>query len=588
MNRNTIFIALATLLAGILAGYFLFGNRQPGDGNTGQEHAEVHAEEDHQIYTCSMHPQIRQNEPGTCPICGMDLIPLDESAQGSNPMVFQMTEDAVKLANIQTTIVGASQAATADRLKLNGRIQADETTASSIVTHIPGRIEQLYISYTGEEIKKGQKIATIYSPDLITAQKELLEAAKIASQNPALLEASINKLKYWKIDSTTIAGILSEKEIRQYFDIYSDHGGVVKNRKVAVGDYLMTGEVLFDIQNLDKLWALFDVYEEDLSKIKIGSRIQFTTPSLSAQTFRSSISFINPVIDPKTRVATIRAEINNQNRKLKPEMFITGELISTQTTHDRMIVPRTAVLWTGERSVVYVRIPDQTVPSYEFRTVTLGEPVGENYLVHEGILPGDEVVTNGAFIIDAAAQLNNQASMMNRRVGIKGQEVANDSLPDFTGTTPAAFQAQLMEVTRRYLAMKDALVDSDPEKTASLARVLMDSYASIDMSLLDAEQHDFWMMQLQALKAHTRNIAGTGDVEKQRNQFDFLSQTLITVLRVFGTDEDAIYVQHCPMANSNQGADWVSLDPVIRNPYFGDKMLTCGYITDTLSRALVQ
>jgi membrane fusion protein, copper/silver efflux system len=339
MNRNTIFIALATLLAGILAGYFLFGNRQPGDGNTVKEHSEVHTEEDHQIYTCSMHPQIRQNEPGTCPICGMDLIPLDESAQGSNPLVFQMTEDAVKLANIQTTIVGASQAASTDRLKLNGKIQADETTASSIVTHIPGRIEQLYISYTGEEIKKGQKIATIYSPDLITAQKELLEAGKIASHNPALLEATINKLKYWKIDSTTIAGILSQKEIRQYFDIYSDHGGVVKNRKVAVGDYLMTGEVLFDIQNLDKLWVLFDVYEEDLSKIKIGSRIQFTTPSLPAQTFRSSISFINPVIDPKTRVATIRAEINNQNRKLKPEMFITGELISTQTTNDRLTIP---------------------------------------------------------------------------------------------------------------------------------------------------------------------------------------------------------------------------------------------------------
>ncbi len=312
-----------------------------------------------------MHPQIRQPEPGDCPICGMDLIPLDAN-NNSNPLVFEMTDDAVKIANIQTTLVG-SGSVDAKGLKLSGKIKADETNSASIVSHISGRIEKLFVSYTGEKVNKGQKIASIYSPKLITAQKELLEANKVKDANPKLYEAAVNKLKFWKITEEQIESIITSKEVIESFNIYAGFSGVVLNKKVSVGDYLNEGEVLFDIKNLNQLWAIFDIYETDLSSIELGNEINFTTPAISNKTFTSSIVFIDPVINPTTRTATIRTTINNQNQLLKPEMFLEGIITNNSKTSDVVLVPKSAVLWTGERSVVYVKLPDLEMPSFEFR-----------------------------------------------------------------------------------------------------------------------------------------------------------------------------------------------------------------------------
>lgn len=579
-----IIIGLVALAIGLGAGYFIFGNKN----HAGQQHNSTVTNSvnsgGEQIWTCSMHPQIKQNEPGDCPLCGMDLIPL-EANSSSDPLVLEMTNEAVKLANIQTTVLGKEDGAAVKTIRLSGKIQADERLASSQVAHVPGRIEKLYVTFTGEQVSKGQKLADIYSPDLITAQRELLEALKLQSLNPNLLEAARNKLRFWKISNNVITDIEASGEIKETFSLFAAESGIVTNRRVSVGDYLKQGEPLFDLMNLRKVWVLFDAYEEDLASIKIGNRIEFTTPSIPNKMFNTRVTFIDPIINPNTRVASIRTEVNNSNGQLKPEMFVNGILqqnISKKST-SQLTVPKSAVLWTGKRSVVYVKVPDMTIPSFKFREVEIGESIGDSYRVVSGLESGEEVVTYGSFTIDAAAQLNNQASMMNKNVMEKGVDHATH-LPDYTEATPPEFKQQISKVSDAYLLLKDALVETDNEEASTSAQQVMEALTKVDMALVKDDAHKYWMKQLNALQAHGGKIAEVTNIEEQRKQFDFFSQALIKTIKVFGIADDTLYVQHCPMANSNEGADWISKEENIQNPYYGDQMLKCGVVKATITK----
>jgi Cu(I)/Ag(I) efflux system membrane fusion protein len=585
LNINIILIAIIAAVVGLAAGYFIFGNNK--ETVTSPE-SHIHEEESMetvtsaQTWTCSMHPQVRQNEPGLCPICGMDLIPLEKSIS-DDPLVLVMTKEAVKLANIQTTTVGLVAPQDGKMIRLSGKVQADERLAASQVAHIPGRIEKLYVTFTGEQVNKGQKLAVIYSPELITAQTELIEALKIQDINPGLLNAARNKLKYWKIGDSTIEEIEKNGVVKEVFTLHADESGIVTNRRVSVGDYIKLGEPLFNLMNLRKVWVLFDAYEEDLASISLADRIEFTTPSIPNKIFRTNITFIDPVINPNTRVATLRTEVNNANGLLKPEMFVNGNLHKNVNSKTQLTVPKSAVLWTGIRSVVYVKMPDSDIPSFQFREVELGEGLGDRYQLLSGLEAGEEIVTYGSFTIDAAAQLNNQASMMNKNVMIKGADQM-DHLPDYTESTPVAFKHQLAEVTNAYLALKDAFVAADNFQANKDAQAILEALSVTDMSLIKGNSHIYWMEKLNALTAHSEKITELSDVEEQRKQFDFLSQSLIETNKVFGIPEDTFYVSHCPMAFNNVGADWISDATEIRNPYFGDKMLKCGLVKDTINK----
>lgn len=582
-NIKTIIVAVAI---GLAAGYFIFGNKHNDDTSAHAHDYEAEVAQtasDAKVWTCSMHPQIKQNEPGDCPLCGMDLIPLEENTS-NNPLVLEMTNEAVKLANIQTTIIGQGESKSTKIIRLSGKVQADERLASSQVAHVSGRIERLYVSFTGEQINKGQKIATLYSPELITAQRELLEALKLEDINPDLIEAARNKLRYWKISESTIQNIEQAKTIRENFTVYADESGIVTNRRVSVGDYIKQGEPLFDLMNLRKVWVLFDAYEEDLPSISIGDRVEFSTPSIPNKTFKTSVTFIDPVINSNTRVASIRTEVNNSRGILKPETLVYGTLQKKSNNSSQLTVPKSAVMWTGQRSVVYLKVPDTNIPSFEFREIEIGDALGNGYQVVSGLKAGEEVVTYGSFTIDAAAQLNNQTSMMNRNVSVKG---TNHSfyLPDYTENTPSIFKEQLFGFASSYLMLKDALVSTDSEAAKTTVNQVLAELDRVDMSLLEDDAHNYWMEQQSAIKTHAEKLAGSDDIEEQRKQFDFLSQALIKSVKVFGIGEATLYVQHCPMANDNKGADWLSSEEEIRNPYFGDMMLTCGLVKTTVDVA---
>jgi len=400
------------VIAGLLLGWLFFHQSEPVTKTETIQAEEHHHAEKETIWTCSMHPQIRQDKPGKCPICGMDLIPLAGSNAAVDEQAVQMSESAMKLAEVQTSMVTKG---TAEKdLQLYGKIQVNERLLQSQTAHISGRIEQLLANTTGESIKEGQLIARIYSPELVSAQKELLEALSLKDQYPKLAEAAREKLRNWKLTDEQIAAIEQSGKVSSTFDLCATTSGTVLNRKVSEGDYVKNGAVLFDIADLSEVWAVFDAYETDLGWISLHQSVDFTAQALPGKTFSGKVSFIDPVIDPVTRIAKVRVEIQNFGRQLKPEMLITGQLHSKIKGNDsQLLIPQSAVLWTGKRSVVYVKIPGSNPPAFKMRKITLGNATNHSYQVSEGLSEGEEIVTNGTFSVDAAAQLAGKTSMMN-------------------------------------------------------------------------------------------------------------------------------------------------------------------------------
>lgn len=546
------------------------------------------------IWTCSMHPQIRQNEPGDCPICGMDLVPLEEEAGESNPYQLTMSAEAVKLANVQTTKIGTAGTYSEDakELLLTGKIELDETRINAQTAHFAGRVEKMYITYEGEKVEHGQVIALIYSPQLVTAQQELLEAKKFQDSNPALFEAARRKLKNWKLSDAQIEQVIENEKIISYWPLHAHAPGVVTGINVETGEHVMEGSVIYEAADLSQLWAVFDAYESNLNWIKEGDIISFSVAAYPDKEFKSEVTFVDPFIDPQSRVTKVRTEVQNTEGLLKPAMFVRGSLSSEQKKtltsgqENELLVPKSAVMWTGKRSVVYVKVPQTNVPTYEMREVALGANLGNAYLVEEGLSSGEEVVTNGTFTVDAAAQLNNKASMMNRDIQVKSTEASPDELemnvPDFISATPEAFRAQMQDMLEDYLALKDALVNSKKDLAQQKTADMLASLQKADMKLLPHEPHMYWMERLEEIKTSAQAIIDTENIDTQRKNFKSLSESIIKAARAFGTAEK-LYVQYCPMADDDEGANWLSQSEEIRNPYYGDMMLTCGNVEDIIN-----
>ena len=414
IKRNNILIWVGLIAGGMLLGALIFGS-SGSEGKTGKT-TEVHNHENHEgeetIWTCSMHPQIRQDEPGDCPICGMELIPAAEEKSEVDPEAFKMTETAMKLANIQTSKVQTGKPE--KKIRLTGKIAVDERLVTTQAVHFPGRIEKLYLNFKGENVNKGQTIARVYSPELIAAQRELFEALKTRETNPDLFDAAKNKLRQWKITETQVDEIIKNGEIKEILDVRANTNGIVHKKLVNEGDYVKKGAMLYHIAQIDRVWVMFDVYQEELPFIEEGDKIHFTVSSAPGKSFESKISFIDPIMDSKSRVAKIRTETRNRNGLLKPGMFADGTLISDNTgTGDELIIPKSSVMWTGKRSVVYVKQPGMDQPFFKMREIVPGPSLGDRYIVEKGLEAGEEIVTYGTFAVDAAAQLGGRPSMMN-------------------------------------------------------------------------------------------------------------------------------------------------------------------------------
>ena len=406
--KKKILIYAAVLILGIILGWLFFHSPHKIDNKSGQTEQVGKTT----IWTCSMHPQIRMDKPGKCPICGMDLIPLVQNEAPSDPDAIHLAKDAAELANVLTSVVTRHKPI--KEVRLYGKVQADERLLQSQVAHFPGRIEKLFVNFTGESVRKGQTLVTVYSPELVTAQQELLEAAKTKQNQPEIYEAAKERLSQWMLTDAQIENIESSGIVQNNFDVFSNTSGIVTARRVNNGDHIAEGSILYDIADLSSIWVMFDAYESDLPFLNKGNTISFTIQALPGIDFFGNIIFIDPVIDPVTRVSKVRVEINNQSGKLKPEMFATGIVKANLAGyHDKMVIPSTAVLWTGKRSIVYVKQAGTDEPIFKIREIGLGPMLGNSYVVTDGLNEGEEIVTQGTFSVDAAAQLEGKPSMMN-------------------------------------------------------------------------------------------------------------------------------------------------------------------------------
>ncbi|HMQ00559.1 MAG TPA: efflux RND transporter periplasmic adaptor subunit [Cyclobacteriaceae bacterium] len=555
MKIKSIILYAASLAAGLLLGWLIFGR--------GSDEKHLHEHESSQVteYTCSMHPQIRQNEPGKCPLCGMDLTPLTKSSGEANPFVIEMTESAIALGNIQTT--RAKIVKPGHEISLTGRVKINEQKIATLTAKFPGRIEKLFVNFEGQVIRQGEKLASIYSPELINAQRELLEAGKMKQISPELYTAAKEKLRFWKISERQIENIESAGEITSTFDVYAEASGVVSKRLVSLGDYVSTGSVMAELADLSSVWIVLDAYESDLPWIKTGSTVKFTVLALPAQEFTAKIAYINPVLNPDTRSVDVRAVFDNRNQILKPETLVNAKIqTATDIKTQAIAIPASAVLWTGKRSIVYVK-KKSDIPSFERRVITLGSRMGDLYLVEKGLEAGEEVVYNGVFSVDAAAQLSGNYSMMHEPE-IKSIEV------------PEAFRQQLTKLAEKYFVLKNALVKSDVNETAKAAPAVELALNKIDMKLLDTDAHNLWMPLLKAMQQGVKGIQQSKDVELQHEHFQLFSNHLIEAVELFGLTLEKTYRAYCPMAFDDAGAYWLSEFEEIRNPYFGDAMLKCG------------
>ena len=468
------FLPLVILLL-VPAAFFIGYATRGADGAPPADMSEE-SEAQSAFWSCSMHPQVRQPDPGKCPICSMDLILVTQGGDTeAGPPRLVTSEAARALMDIQTSPV--ERRAVMREVRMVGKLDYDETGLASITAWVPGRLDRLYVDYTGVQVKKGDHLVYLYSPDLLAAQNDLKRAAQaldnlrpnapdvLKKTAQLTLDGSREKLRRWgltdgQIDRAEKQGVSSE-----HVTIYAPIAGTVIHRSGQEGAYVSTGTAIYTIADLTTLWVQLDAYESDLAWLRYGQPVSFVTEAYPGETFEGRVTFIDPMLDKMTRTAKVRVIVANEGGRLKPEMFVRATVLAEVTEgggvrapalagkwispmHPEVIkdgpgtcdvcgmalvpveelglvdeaagdlglplvIPASAALLTGTRAVVYVEVPDAEQPTYEGREVVLGPRAGDFYTVREGLQEGERVVTNGNFKIDSALQIQAKPSMMN-------------------------------------------------------------------------------------------------------------------------------------------------------------------------------
>lgn len=600
ISKENRWIFIGAIIIGLILGLtFSGGSEKTSSINPEGEIGEDHEHSKNQIWTCSMHPQIQQPKSGKCPLCGMDLIPVSSEAEEVGYNQLKLSENAIKLAEIQTAPVERREVSKV--IRMSGKIAFNETNVANITSRIPGRIDNIYVNYTGTEIKKGERMVNLYSPELITAQQELLQSLKSLqiSRTPELkenalkiVEASREKLILWGLTKNQIREFENRNNTVNHIVIYSPMNGIVVRKDAFEGMYVNTGTKLYTIANLQDLWVQLDAYESDISWIKTGQSVEFETEAYPGKAFKGKVTFIDPVINPRTRTIKVRVNIKNHDLKLKPEMFVSAKVYAdiepTKKGEDHilpLVIPSSSPLVTGKRAIVYVAVPGKK-GVFEGRNIVLGSLADEYYIVKDGLNEGEIVVVNGAFKIDSDLQIQAKSSMMNPEGGgpMPGHNhgdssvnmVKKDEKPVVpSGNIPASFRASIDKITELYFQIQDELSRDQLDKAKAAGKDLLGNLDLADMKLLKGDTHMEWMKIEKVIRNGAERIASAADIDSARGSLEIITKPIIRTLKYFGSKEKTFYKFHCPMAFDNKGAYWLQKGQDVRNPYFGESMLTC-------------
>ncbi|MCP4571079.1 MAG: efflux RND transporter periplasmic adaptor subunit [bacterium] len=615
-NRNPLRVLLpvAAVVLVFVAGYLLGDDADTGGAAIAGGDRAGHAAEP-SVWTCSMHPQIQLPGFGQCPICFMDLIPLEaDDGDEEGPTTLVMSERAAALAEILTE--PASRRSVAAKVRLMGTVAGDETRTRTIAARVPGRIDELFVDFTGATVARGERLVSLYSPALFAAQTELLNAlaadrdvarsssALVRDSSRATVESARRRLRLWGMDEDWIRALEARGEAADHVDIPSPQGGIVVHKNAVEGMYVETGTPLYTVADLSGVWVELEAYESDLAWLGVGQTVVFTVAAVPGENFAGEVVFIDPLLDPRKRTVRVRLEADNTDGRLKPGMFATAVVdaaFGAPDSSDALVIPASAPLITGKRAVIYVRLPGREKPTFEGRVVDLGPRVGDHYVVAAGLAEGELVVVNGNFKIDSALQIQARPSMMNPEGGgpTPGHDHGAPAAPAGGGheahgnpvevfAAPIAFREQLDAVLASYLGAQRALAADDDGAAAGAAAHLAAALGQVDMMLLAGGAHDAWMADLENLRPAADAFESAEGIVARRTALQDLTVHLWTTLDRFGVAWTTVRRFHCPMAFDDQGADWLQLVTETANPYFGDSMLRCGWQIDSLTVAVAE
>lgn len=455
-KRNTIIgvIVLALAIVGAFA-YFGTSTREPDSALTSRQG---------EIWTCSMHPQIRMPKPGLCPICSMPLIRVNTSitsgttteSPGQVGSMLELSEHARAMASVETAPVERRKLSR--EIRAVGKAQYNETTLANITTRVEGYVERPFVDYTGIEVKPGDHIVEIYSPDLLVAQKELLIALS-GPQSASLVESAKRKLLLWGLTPKQVNDLVQHKKVSDRITLFSPVRGTVTEKLVVQKAMVKPGDVLYRLANLESVWVYLDIYESELPWVQYGQMVEIKSEAMPGRSFSGRVWFISPVLNEETRTVKVLLNVNNTEYQLKPGMYVSavirselladgkpaptgvegqwscpmhplivlpkagqcpickmplvkipGIAASTKPSSGEVLlaVPVTAVLDSGVRKIVYV---EKTKGRFVPVEIVTGPRTDEFYPVLSGLNEGDRVAVRGAFLLDSQFQIRGLPSL---------------------------------------------------------------------------------------------------------------------------------------------------------------------------------
>lgn len=374
-----------------------------------------HVEQAADVYTCPMHPSIVSDKPGSCPICGMTLVkreaaPATGTASADVRAVSLSPEQRVT-ANVKTIRVALDTHT--GELVTTGRVTFDERRLAQVTAYSAGRIERLFVNFTGDSVRRGQAVATIYSPEMYATQQEYLLAlenrermhragfgnAHSASQD--LVDSTRRRLNLFGMTAAQVAQLEQTRKPIFATTMVSPVSGVVTQKLAVQQQYVALGQPLLEVADLSNVWVEADVYEQQLASVRLGDRVEITVPAIPGRTFAGKVSFIVPVLAGATRTAKVRIELPNPRLELKPDMYANTRILGAPAP-PHIMVPASAVVDRGQQQFVWI----ETQPgSYESREVTTGGRHGDAIVIASGLREGENVVVEGGFLLDSEAQL---------------------------------------------------------------------------------------------------------------------------------------------------------------------------------------
>lgn len=568
-------------LAGV-GGWFFGRNSKPGEPGAPVRKVAY--------YQSSMHPWIKSDQPGTCTICGMKLTPVFEGEKGftADSSVITLSSNSIQVIQVQTE---QAQVRPIERtLRVAGRIETDETRLRAISAYVDGRIDQLFVNFTGADVQAGEPLAMLYSPSLLVAEREYLNIAAqtntsvsetLKSQHGQLLEGARQRLKRLGLSDAQISELRPGNSTHLTTMITAPMSGTVITRSAVAGQYVKEGDKLFEIADLSTMWFRFEVYERDLPLIQVGETIRVTAPALGSRMFEGVIAFIEPSIQEQTRSARVRVELQNpileengkSRRSLYNGLYAEGSIMFK--TEPVLAVRRGVVLQPGDGARVYI---DQGAGAYEHRPVKIGRQGDEFIEVLEGLSEGDRVVSSGNLLLDSEAQIlraSSPAAPAHPRDAhsVPVQNGALESIPAVSKLSQdqaAAVKGYLLFISalNEHLAAdhldryNEVLPRHDEAASQLAAHFPADSAAGPQVMEMIAEG-----------KKHKR----APDLASARSQHQSFSKATMEFFRTVKSGGIDAVIYKCPMyPKLGQNAFWVQAAGPLRNPFFGSEMLECG------------